>query len=104
MSIEEKHKEIKLAYKIYTSGKYKNGSNLSCGGYSLIGILCELLKTKLNIPQKEKHIWGINNYISWTPIEILDYFKLGRSTTELFNIENQHGAEFLKNYLLERVK
>ena len=28
MSIEEKHKEIKLAYKIYTSGKYKMGQIL----------------------------------------------------------------------------
>jgi hypothetical protein len=79
--MNEKIKILNTAWKIFQSKKYKNHTYLSHkgdkGGKSFSGILCMLLKNKLNLTYKHDVSYiAIENYASHLPEKIIEFFGL----------------------------
>jgi hypothetical protein len=101
----EKVQILKTAWKIYKSGKYKNTEELLCtnGGRSFIGILCVLLKDKLNLPWREYRgdiVIGKQQYCFWMPTEVKEYFGLKISEFECFRLNSKNAKNFY-DYILK---
>lgn len=76
---EDRYVVLDTALKIHKSKKYKNkGILLSKGGErSFAGILCQLLKNKINLLSRDiGHCtrFGVSGYVGYIPREIVNYF------------------------------
>lgn len=101
----EKIQILKTAWKIYKSGKYKKTEELlrTTGERSFIGILCVLLKDKLNLPWREYRgdvVIGKQQYCLWMPTEVKEYFGLTLSEYECFRLSNKNPKNFY-DYILK---
>lgn len=104
--MNEKIKILKAAWKMFNSGKYPKSSALvgfnRYKGRSFAGILCTLLREKLNLPwvkESEDYITiGRERLGSTIPVEVVRYFRV--ESEAQFKVD----GEPLYKFLLKNVK
>lgn len=103
--VSEKLKILDIAWKIFNSGKYPKSKILighnTFKGRSFAGILCTLLKEKLNLlwVETDDYVFiGKKGLVSTLPIEIANYFSAGSEAQFLPD------GEILYNFLLHKTK
>jgi hypothetical protein len=104
--MNEKIKILKAAWKMFNSGKYPKSCTLvgfnRYKGRNFAGILCTLLREKLNLPwvkKSEDYVTiGRERLGSTLPIEVANYFRVGSEA------QFERDGEPLYKFLLKNVK